>query len=325
VIGGAGLLGYEIASQLHEQGKYVRILDPVSAHDSRFEEHTGDIRYHNDLRKACSVMDIVFQTAAAVWDPKMPPHVYDEVNIEGNASVINTCIAQGIKKLVYTSTMDVVVDGRKPIVDGNESLPYPEKMPADPYCRTKIIAEQMVLKANCPQLLTCSLRPVGMYGPRDKYHITNIIKAVSNGINIRPGNGTAKFSHVYSGNAAHAHILAAKHLYHGSPVAGNTYFITDDYPAENLFDFMEPFLAGLGLEPPKKSIPYHLAYFLSSINEKINPSSNFNRFAIIQTCVDHTFVSSRAEQDFGYRPPVPREEAFKKTLDWFLKNIDNIL
>ena len=324
VIGGAGLLGYEIANQLYNKGVHVRILDLVSASDDRFEEYLGDIRRLEDVLAACEGMDTVFQTAAAVWDPKNPPHLYDEVNIDGNANIIKACQEKGVKRLVYTSTMDVVVDGKKPIVDGDESLPYPAKMPEDPYSRTKIIGEQMVLKANSSELFTCSLRPVGMYGPRDKYHLTNIIKAVRSGSNFKLGNGSAKFSHIYSENAAHAHVLAAMHLLPGSLVAGNFYFLTDNDPAENLFDFMEPFLIGLGLQAPKRSIPYKMAYYMSYINEKINPATNFNRFAVIQTCIDHTFVSTRAKKDFKYEPIVCREDAFKKTLDWFLKNIDNL-
>ena len=324
VIGGAGMLGFEIAKQLHCDGKEVRILDLLPFNDNRFKEHIGDIRNREDVNKACDGMDIVFQTAAAVWDTKTPPRVYDDVNVQGNINVIDVCRELGIKKLVYSSTIDVVVDGRKPIVNGDESLPYPEKLPKDHYCRTKIIAEQIVTKANSPELLTCSLRPAGMYGPRDKYHLTNIVKAAMSRSNFRLGDGSAKFSHVYSENAAHAHVLAAKNLYEGSPVAGNIYFITDHQPAENLFDFMKPFLEGLGLNPPAKSIPYPIAYAMGWINEKINPRSVFNTFAVIQTCIDHTYIHDRAAKDFGYKPIVSKEEAFKRTLEWFRQNWDSL-
>ena len=320
VIGGAGMLGYEIAAQLFNEGKDVRIFDLAPANNSRFEEFIGDIRRPEDVKKACSGMDIVFQTAAAVWTPNTPKQLYEEVNINGNQLVIDACRELGINKLIYTSTMDVVVEGKKPIVDGDESLPYPKKEPKDNYSRTKIIAEQLVLKANSSELLTCALRPVGMYGPRDKYHLTNIIKAAQSKPNIRLGNGSARFSHVYSENAAYAHVLAAKHLSIGSPLAGNTYFITDNPPDLNLFDFMEPFLKELGLNPPKKSIPYHVAYVLGWINEIIYPQSNFNRFAVIQTCIDHTFIHNKAAKDFGYEPLITKEEAFKRTIDWFKKN-----
>lgn len=318
VIGGSGMLGYEIVKQLVDLGKFVRILDiePIQAVDG-VEVMVGDIRNIEDIRAAAQDVDIIFQTAAAVWNPGLQEEVYYEVNIQGNRNVIDVCKELGISKLVYTSTLDVVVDGKKPIVYGDESLPYPEQLPEDPYSRTKIIAEKMVIAANSPELQTVSLRPVGMYGPRDKYHIANIIQVAKSKNNIRLGNGSACFSHVYSENAAHAHILAAQNLANGSAVAGECYFICDHQPAENLFTFMEPFLEGLGLPVPKRSLPYRLAYFLARFAEIFAPKSNFNRFSVIQTCIDHTFVHDKATEDFGYEPIVSKEEAFKRTLEWF--------
>lgn len=319
IIGGAGMLGYEIAKLLYNEGKNVRILDinPLPAEANGMEAIIGDIRNKNDVRKACEGIDIVFQTAAAVWDPALPKNIYEEVNVLGNKLVIDACRELAIPRLVYTSTLDVVVEGKKPIVEGDESLCYPKKLPKDHYSRTKIIAEKMVIDANSPELLTCSLRPVGMYGPRDKYHIANIIEVAKSKANIKLGDGTAKFSHVYSENAAWAHVLAAKHLYLGSPVAGECYFITGHKPDKNLFTFMEPFLEELGLPVPKRSIPYRPAMLLATIAELFSPKSNFNRFSVIQTCIDHTFISDKAKQDFGYEPIISQEEAFRRTLEWF--------
>ena len=59
VIGGAGMLGYEIAKQLHGRGKEVRIMDLVQAGDNRFEEYTGDIRDTQALKEACRDVDTV--------------------------------------------------------------------------------------------------------------------------------------------------------------------------------------------------------------------------------------------------------------------------
>jgi sterol-4alpha-carboxylate 3-dehydrogenase (decarboxylating) len=319
VIGGSGMLGYEIVKQLQNEGKFVRVLDiqPLQEENDNVDFILGDICDKEIVRKASENIDIIFQTAAAVWNPKLPAKVYDDVNILGNKNVIEVCQELGISKLVYSSTLDVVVDGKKPIVYGDESLPYPKKMPKDHYSRTKIIAEQMVIAANSPQLLTCSLRPVGMYGPRDMYHIANIIDVAKSKNNIKLGDGSAKFSHVYSENAAHAHVLAAKNLKPDSPVCGQSYFVCDHQPADNLFTFMKPFLEGLGLPPPKRAIPYRLAYFLATIAEIFSPKSKFNRFSVIQTCIDHTFVHDKATRDFGYEPIVSKDEAFERTLTWF--------
>lgn len=320
VIGGSGMLGFEIVKQLKAEGKKVRVMDiqPLPE-DNGVEFLKGDISNIDDVRKACQDVDVVFQTAAAVWDPKLPKEVYYDVNVTGNQNVIDVCKELEVPKLIYTSTLDVVVDGKKPIVYGDESLPYPRKLPKDFYSRTKIIAEQMVIEANSPKLSTVSLRPVGMYGPRDRYHIANIIEIAKSKTNIKLGDGSACFSHVYSENAAHAHVLAAKHLAPNSPVSGQSYFITDHQPAENLFTFMEPFLEDLGLPKPKRSIPFRLAMVLATFSEIFAPKSNFNRFSVVQTCVDHTFVHDKASNDFGYEPIVSKEEAYQRTLDWFKK------
>ncbi len=228
--------------------------------------------------------------------------------------MVEVCRELGIRRLVYTSTIDVVVDGRRPIVYGDESLPYPKRMPKDAYSRTKIEAERLVLAADGPDLATCALRPVGMYGPRDRYHMGNIVAMARKGNKLRLGSGKACFSHAYSENVAHAHLCAAAHLYPGSAVAGQAYFVGDHYPASNFFAFMDPFLEELDLPVPRVRIPYPVAYGLACLAEVVAPRSNFNRFAVVQTCVDHTYSHDKVARDFDYHPPVSPEEAFARTV-----------
>ncbi len=325
------MLGFDIVCQLRAAGKELRTLDlnPLPQTDgssggrgSGREHLRGDIRDAEALRRACRGAEVVFQTAAAVWDPRVPARVFQEVNVQGNRRVLEVCRELGIRRLVYTSTLDVVVDGRQPIVDGNESLPYPRRLPRDPYSRTKILAERLVLGANGPELATCALRPVGMYGPRDRYHLASFVAMARRGLSLRLGDGSARFSHVYSENAAHAHLLAAERLWPGpdpsaaGPAAGQCYFLCDHYPALNIFDFMAPFLEALGLPVPRRRIPYPLAYLLAAAAELVAPHSNFNRFAVAQTCVEHTFVDHKAACELGYAPIVSREEAFARSLAW---------
>jgi nucleoside-diphosphate-sugar epimerase len=317
VIGGSGMLGFEIARQAVAAGRQSRVLDLQPLPEQICDFVQGDVRRGADVERACADLepdDVVFQTAAAVWDTKTPDEVYEAVNVEGNRVVVDVCRDLGIRRLVYTSTIDVVVEGRHPIVDGDESLPYPARLPRDAYSRTKIAAERLVLGANSPRLATCALRPVGMYGPRDRYHLGNILAMARKGNKLRLGDGSARFSHAYSENVAHAHLLAAEHLYPGANVAGQAYFIGDHYPARNFFDFMEPYLEALDLPVPRRSIPYPVAYGLACVVERLLPRSNFNRFSVIQTCVDHTYRHDRAERDFGYHPPISEEEAFRRTL-----------
>lgn len=316
VTGGAGMLGYEIVRRLSARGDTVRVLDLETIDHPGVESIVGDIRDAELVEAACDDVDLIFHTAAAVWNPDHPREIYEEVNVDGTRILLETCARRGIRRFVFTSTMDVVVDGRKAIVNGDESLPYPKRPPKDPYSRSKIEAEMLVAAHNSNELATCVLRPTGMYGPRDKYHLPNFVEVARSRLNIRLGDGSARFSHVYSEDAAHAHLLAADRLFPGSPVAGQCYFISGHKPDLNLFDFMAPFLEELGYELPRRTIPYRLAYLLATLSELFAPRSNFNRFSVIQTCIEHTFTSRKAKRDFAYEPVVPREEAFERTLAW---------
>ena len=57
-----------------------------------------------------------------------------------------------------------------------------------------------------------------------------------------------------------------------------------------------------------------MAYALAYVAEVVAPRSNLDRFAVVQTCVDHTYRHDRAVRDFGYRPIVTAEEAFRRSL-----------
>ena len=310
------MLGRAIVSQLLEQGKTVRIIDIEPAKDNHAQIIVGDIRDAAAVRKACDGVDTVLHSAAAVWDPNLPPTIYEETNVAGTKLIIDTCIQLGIPRLVYTSSMDVVMDGKHGHCLADESAPYPtDTRKMNRYAYSKMMGEQAVIKANGPTFSTCALRLVGMYGPGDKYHLPNVLKNAKSGMNIRLGNGKAQFSHVFSGNAAHAHILAAKHLAPNSPVAGQIYFITDHHSG-NFFDFMNPYLEQLGIPVPRRSIPRGLANVLGWFVEKFSARSNFNRFTVYCVCVDHTFVHDKATRDFGYQPIFTAEEAFKITLEW---------
>ncbi|TFG21015.1 MAG: NAD-dependent epimerase/dehydratase family protein [Promethearchaeota archaeon] len=322
VIGGSGMLGMQLVKQLRQQGYPVTSLDLDPMQFDGAIPIIGDIRNISDIEKACEGIDTIFQTASIIWDPKLADSVYYDTNVKGNQNVIDVCKKLRIPRLIYTSTLDVLVDGYKPISDGNDEMSYPSKMPKDPYSRTKILAEKAVLEANNPKegLFTCSLRPVGIYGPGDKYHIGNLVTMARNNLKVKLGNGSARFSFVYVENVAHAHIEAAKQLHDESRVPGNAYIISDSTPPSNFFLFLNEYLKAFSLPPLTKSIPGGLAFGIAGIAEIFAPKAKFNRFSVAQTCRDHVFIGTKAETDFGYTPIVSQEEAFTRTVDWFKKN-----
>ena len=236
----------------------------------------------------------------------------------GNQNVIAACQRSGVKRLIYTSSIDVVFDGQ-PIVNGDERLPYPIKH-LDDYGHTKALAEQDVIRANGQQgLATCSLRTAGIYGPGDRHRMPAILREAQRGRMVRLGDGRAKFNHVYVTNAAHAHVLAAAALTLNSPVSGQCYFITD-YPATNFYDFFIPYLQALGYSTNMRRIPYALARALAALSETFARSGGkpplLTRYVVASTCKDFSFTHAKAARDFGYAPIVPFEQAQAETIAW---------
>jgi sterol-4alpha-carboxylate 3-dehydrogenase (decarboxylating) len=324
LFGATGMLGSALLEQLLSRNKRVRVFVEEPIADNRVEQIVGDIRDVEMVRKAVSGADVVFQTVAIIdWTPKRKGKLYD-VNVQGNRNVIESCVDFGVKKLIYTSSIDVVIDGHD-LYYVDETTPYVQK-PFDPYAESKMIAEKEVLAANgrpagkeC--LLTCVLRPTGIYGPKDSVRLPNVIEAIRKGKPYRLGNGTALFSHVYVDNVAYAHILAAENLEKGSPLEGQYYFITD-HEATNFFDFVyDDICKKLGYEIPSKRIPYWMAKTVAMVTEwwatitKPDKPPLLTNYVVAATCKHCSFNHEKATGDFGYQPIVSREEAIRKTVE----------
>lgn len=322
VIGGAGFLGAALAAELNKRGVNARVFDLLPHPDPSIPTHIGDLRNEAQVREACAGAATVFQTASLVdWGPRSKDRLY-AVNVAGNRNVISACQELGVPKLVYTSSIDVIFDGH-PIANGDESLPYPANH-LDHYGHTKMLAERDVLAANGQHgLRTCALRTAGIYGPGDRHRLPSILRAARSGQNIRLGDGSSKFGHVYVANVVHAHILAAEAL--DGPAAGQAYFIGDS-PAGNFFDFFTPYLAAFGFPPAKTHIPYRVAYLLAILMETaarlgIGPSTpTLTRYVVASTCVDFYFSHDKATSELGYQPIISLEKAQAETLTWLKEN-----
>jgi nucleoside-diphosphate-sugar epimerase len=335
ITGGSGFLGRAIVNELLDASSAIKkilitVFDIKDFPDERVNQIRfikGDIRNYEEIKIACKDMDIIIHSAAIVdWGTKLEQEVYD-VNYIGTKHVIRACKENNISMLVYTSSLDTVISG-KPLVDIDESQPYPKVHP-NMYCKSKYLAEKLVAEENSPSLRTCVLRPSDIYGEEDPYHIQPLINMAKGGFYIRIGNGSAKSQHVYVGNIAHAHVLAAKALIEkNSKVYGNTYFITDS-PGTNFFTFFDTIVIGAGYRiwPKNLWLPRKVAYVLGTLSEYIalliRPIKYYNpklsRFAVLYTCTDFTFTAQKAQDDFGFLPKYSQEEAYARTAESFRK------
>lgn len=335
VTGGAGFLGTFIVKELLDPAcplnvGLVRIFDlknPPAFRDERVEYFSGDVCNADHVSHACAGIDLVIHSAAIIdWGTKTPKEVY-ATNFEGTKNVIAACRQNNVRMLVYTSSLDVVITG-KPLRNIDESQPYAVKH-LNMYCESKCLAEQRVLSENNNGLRTCALRPADIWGEGDPYHIPPLIEMAKSGFYIRIGNGKARNQHVYAGNMAWAHVLAAKALVEGdSRVYGNAYFVTDGEPA-NFFTFFDEIVSRSGYKiwPRNLWLPKGFTYVLGIVSEFIallmRPLKYYNpklsRFAVMYTTTDFIFGAEKARKHFGFVPKYSHEEALERTVQFFKK------
>ncbi len=335
VTGGSGFLGKRIVEELLSEDNPFEI-DSVAIFDTKpydgiYKEKVtqiqGDISDRDTVIEALKKIDLVIHTAAIIDWGTHPEEVVLDINVNGTRNVIDACKINHVENLIYTSSLDAVYTG-KPMIGVDESQPYPEKH-LMAYGKSKHLSELAVTKAHQEGLKTIILRPADIYGENDAYHVGSLIAMAKTGFYVRIGNGKAKCQHVYVGNMAFAHVLAAKALWENrETVNGQIYFITDG-EAMNFFKFYDRIVirAGYKLFPKNLWFPYKAAYFLAGISEAItrlmrpvvryNPK--FSRFAVNYICTDYTFSTDKAQKELGFYPKYSRGTAIEKTGEYYKK------
>ena len=321
VTGGGGFLGGVIVRLLRERGDQVKSFSrgehPTLARLGA-EQIRGDLSNREQLAKAAEGCDIVFHVAAkaGIWG------AYDEfysANVTGTDNVLAACRANGINRLVYTGSPSVVFDGQN-VEGGDESLPYPARYHAH-YPHSKALAEQLVLKANSPDLATVSLRPHLIWGPGDNHLVPRIVAKGRAGKLRRIGNCPCLVDTVYVDNAAQAHLLAADRLVPGGSVAGKAYFISNGEPLP-LWEMVNRILAAAELPPENRSIPPKVAYAAGTICEglwsllRLPGEPPMTRFVAKELSTAHWFNIDAARRDLGYQPQVSIQEGLLRLRQW---------
>ena len=170
VTGGSGMLGREVVSHLLKDGGYkVHSLDLFIPEAKKRNSEVcsyiqADITNYDDLCTAMRGMDVVFHTAAILPTVMGATDAdFERVIVQGTKNVITVCRECKVKRLIYTSTADVVISKGEVGVDNTDEYhPFP-KEPLNAYVSTKGRAETAVLAANGRDgLVTGALRPGGI-------------------------------------------------------------------------------------------------------------------------------------------------------------------
>jgi len=225
VIGGAGFIGsHVVESLLRTQVREVVVFDNFvrgrlqnlesALRDPRCSvfEAGGDIRDVEILNAALEGADGVFHLAA-MWllHCREYPRTAFDVNVQGTFNVLEACVRNCVKRLVYSSSASVYGDAIS--VPMTEAHPFNNR---NFYGATKIAGEAIVSGFyERFGLNYVGLRYMNVYGPRQNHDAayTGVIPAMLNKIDsgevpIINGDGGQAYDFVTVGDVARSNVLA---------------------------------------------------------------------------------------------------------------------
>ena len=336
VTGGAGFVGKNFVKTLLEKGFKVKSFDLIASdveHDN-LEIITGNICDADLVEKACEGVDTIFHTAAIIGlkggraVSKEYRDLSYSINIDGTKGLLKALQKAGGKRFIYTASNSVIIEG-KPIENGTEDTPYTNRF-NDLYTETKVIAEKWVLAQNgCEGVLTCSIRPSGIWGPGDQTMFKIFFDQIISGLFLaRVGDGSALLDNSYVHNLIHGQILAAQHLVEGGTAPGQAYFINDGDPV-NMFDFSTPIIESCGQKMPSIKVPSSLVRGIMLIWQELNFRFKFPEPPIpplaVERIAHHNYFSiDKARKDLGYEPLYTTAQGIEESTPFYVELFDKM-
>lgn len=225
VTGGAGFIGSSVVSELlKEDVGEVVIYDNFARgdmsyiaeqlKDSRCNLFQGDLREVDLLNTAMKGCDYVVHLAA-MWllHCKDYPRTAFDVNIQGTFNVLEACVNNNIKRLVYSSSASVYGDAVE--VPMTEEHPFNNR---NFYGASKIACEAMCRAFyDRYNLDYVGLRYMNVYGPHQDQTAayTGVVPIMLNKIDANEpptinGDGTQAYDFIYVEDVARSNVLALR-------------------------------------------------------------------------------------------------------------------
>ena len=309
IIGGSGFVGTRLIQFLDGQ----QVLKNIDKRESHFYPeitHIANVLDKETLARDLQGMDAVVLLAAEHRDDVTPISLYYDVNVQGMRNTLEAMERNGIKRLVFTSS--VAVYGL------NKENPN-EDFPADSfnhYGKSKWQAEQ-VLKdwhGRHPDCVVSILRPTVIFGERNRGNVYNLLHQISTGAFLMIGKGENKKAMAYVGN-----IVAFIDFLLRNQQSGLEIYNYTDKP-----DFTMNELVTLVSKVMNKHIPsVHFPYWLGMLGgyafdvlaflsrKKLVISS----VRVKKFCATTQFDSSKAHKS-GFVPPFTLEQGLSWTLEF---------
>ena len=306
VIGGSGFVGSRLVSEIGISR--CQILDKSPSPFFNQVTILGDIRSKEEILLPHQTQAVVL-LAAEHRDDVNPTNLYYDVNVIGTKNVLDKMDEEGIKQLVFTSSVAIYGLNKQ-----NPSENHPED-PFNDYGKSKWQAEQVIKewfeKDPIGKSVTI-IRPTVIFGERNRGNVYNLLKQISSGKFLMIGKGQNKKSMTYVGNVVSFIIDRLQKKESGFQV-----FNYADKPDFNMEELVSVIEKKMDWRTPKIKIPYEIGmlggYAFDVLAKLYGKKLPISSIRVKKFCATTQFDASKVHSLF--KSPYTLEDGLNKTLD----------
>jgi GlcNAc-P-P-Und epimerase len=324
VTGASGCIGRCLVKRLVAERWHVHLFDRNAVAQQRllnlFPEGAvsafhGNLASADDLRKACSGVDVVFHAAAKVHSVPRSPAEEEEffaVNVSGTENLLHSLSDQILEAFVFFSTIAVYGTGDGSVLSETTAV-HPETC----YARSKLEAEDRVQEffrnsAVGPTILRMAL----VYGEGERGNFSRMLRAVDKRRFLLVGNGATRKSMIYVEDVAAAALAAVR-----SSAAQGEVFLLSDPEAYRLRDIVETLARHLRVRSRKIRVPLWLARSgagaLETVGHWVGRRSPLTRDDVEKLVTDSVCDVSKIRARLGFQAQYGLEEGVRRSVEWY--------
>lgn len=316
VTGATGIIGHSITRALLDPARpggpravraLVRSVDRArGVLPPEVELVQGDVTDPASVRRAVEGCGVVHHAAGIPEQWLADEGRFEQVHVGGTRNLVEAALAGGVRRLVYTSTIDVFAAEKGAVYDESVIDPNPK---GTAYERSKQSADRVVVEALDRGLPAVFIHPSAAYGP---------VPTGASGVNdfivkLRDGQTPALIPGgmpvVYAPDVGLGHVLAE------GAEPGRRFILSEEY--RELREMAELVVRELGLRRVPPVMPRPVAGLVASLGELL---SGVTKRPPLLAKGQLYFVSwgarpssARAQRELGWRP-TPFEEGLRSTI-----------
>ena len=320
VTGATGHIGYALLKELVDSGEKVRILirkDSKQFDGIECEKVYGDVTDLDALLKAFEGVDVVYHLAGIIDINADQEDMIWSVTVGGTKNVVKACQEKGVRRLVYTSSVDAF-----PPLPDNQVMTELDHFDVDildgTYAKTKATATQFVLdEVKAGRLDAVVTHPGACIGPYD-FKVSNVGEMVRMFINgmfpVTLSFGAYNFVDIR--DVAHGMYMAAK-----QGGKGECYILCGEQISVD--GFIKATAKACGKKAPKIPLSYGFAKAVAPAAEVFYKVAKktplFTRYSIRKLVSNCNFSIEKARKELDYNP-MSVEQSVTDMVQWIKEN-----